>query len=132
MRATLGSGLRELTRAFEARFRTARERGEIDASADPALLADLAGAVLHSLALRARAGDSRAALRRFSRAAVKWLCGAAAAYGAQSGGSAAPITTDALDFGLDGSDGTAALARHRARHGTPGRRDRASGFCLDA
>jgi hypothetical protein len=41
----------------------------------PSVLADLAGAVLHSIALRARAGDSRASLRAFSREAVRWLCG---------------------------------------------------------
>jgi hypothetical protein len=40
--------------------------------------AELAGAVLHSIALRARAGDSRASLRAFSRSGVKLLCGARA------------------------------------------------------
>ena len=54
---------------FEARFRGAEERRD-RASADPALLADMAAAVLYSLALRARAGDRRAALRAFSRSAV--------------------------------------------------------------
>jgi AcrR family transcriptional regulator len=78
VRTRLGSGLRELTRAFERRLRTARKRAEIGRGADPALLADLAGAVLHSLALRARAGDSREALRAFSRAAVRLVCGSAA------------------------------------------------------
>jgi len=78
VRAKLGSGLRELTRAFELRLDAARERGEIGREADPALLAELAGAVLQSLALRARAGDSRASLRAFSRAAVALLCESAA------------------------------------------------------
>ena len=78
VRTRLGSVLRELTRAFERRLRTARKRAEIGRGADPALLADLAGAVLHSLALRARAGDSREALRAFSRAAVRLVCGSAA------------------------------------------------------
>jgi hypothetical protein len=63
---------------FEARLRLAQANGEIGAEADPAVLADLAGAVLHSIALRARAGDSRASLRALSREAVKLLCGAAA------------------------------------------------------
>ncbi|HTO53818.1 MAG TPA: TetR/AcrR family transcriptional regulator [Myxococcota bacterium] len=75
VRATLGSGLRELTRAFERRFRSAREVGELAADADPALLAELAGAVLHSLALRSRAGDPRPALEAFARGAVRFLCG---------------------------------------------------------
>jgi AcrR family transcriptional regulator len=74
VRDTLGSGLRELTRAFERRFRAARDTGELEPSADPALLAELAGAVLHSLALRARAGDSRPALEAFARDAVRFLC----------------------------------------------------------
>ncbi len=76
VRERLGSGLRELTRTFEARFRVAQEQGEIGGASQPSVQAELAGAVLHSIALRARAGDSRASLRAFSRAAVKWLCGA--------------------------------------------------------
>ncbi len=79
VRAKLGSGLRELTRTFEARFRAAKKSGEIASPAAPALLAEMAGAVLHSLALRARAGDSRSSLHAFSRNAVKLLCGAAPA-----------------------------------------------------
>jgi AcrR family transcriptional regulator len=73
VRETLGSGLRELTRAFETRFRSARESGELPREADPVLLSELAGAVLHSLALRARAGDARAALEAFARDAVAHL-----------------------------------------------------------
>ncbi|HXZ85541.1 MAG TPA: TetR/AcrR family transcriptional regulator [Myxococcota bacterium] len=78
VRGRLGSGLRELTRAFEQRLRSARERGEIARGADPRALADFAGAVLHSLALRARAGDSRESLHAFSRDAVRLLCRSAA------------------------------------------------------
>lgn len=85
VRVMLGSGLRKLTRTFEARFRVAREKGEIGPEADAAALADIAGAVLHSIALRARAGDSRASLRAFSRAAVRLLCGAVAAKRARKG-----------------------------------------------
>jgi AcrR family transcriptional regulator len=75
VRGRLGAGLRELTRAFETRFRSARARKELAPGADPAALAELAGAVLHSLALRARAGDSRPALEHFARDAVRQLCG---------------------------------------------------------
>jgi len=75
VREKLGSGLRELTRAFERRLALARKRGELAPDADPKLLANLAGAVLHSIALRARAGDSRASLRAFARAAARQLCG---------------------------------------------------------
>ena len=63
VRAVLGSGLRALTQAFEARFRKARKSGELSASANPKLLSEMAAAVLFSLALRARAGDSRASAR---------------------------------------------------------------------
>jgi AcrR family transcriptional regulator len=77
VRAKLGDGLRQLTAAFAARFRAAVAGGELPRDADPALLAELAGAVLHSIALRARAGDARAALRRFAHAAVGTLCGTA-------------------------------------------------------
>ncbi len=77
VRAKLGTGLRELTRTFEARFRAGRKNGAIPPGTDPVLLAEMAGAVLHSIALRARAGDSRPSLQAFSRAAVKLLCGAA-------------------------------------------------------
>ena len=78
VRRKLGAGLRELTRTFEERLRRAQASGEIDADADPAVLADLAAAVLYSIALRARAGDSRASLRALSREAVKLLCSSAA------------------------------------------------------
>jgi AcrR family transcriptional regulator len=77
VRAALGAGLRTLTEAFHRRLRRARERGEIARSADPRLLADLAGAVLHSIALRARAGDPRAELRKLARSAVAQLCASA-------------------------------------------------------
>ncbi len=77
VRSVLGSGLRALTRTFEARFRLARKRGEIGPAANPAQLADMAAAVLYSLALRSRAGDSRPKLAAFSRRAVTMLCAAA-------------------------------------------------------
>jgi AcrR family transcriptional regulator len=67
VREKLGSGLRELTKAFERRFRA-------EGRDDAAFLADLAAAVLFSIALRARAGSSRASLRRFARDAVSFLC----------------------------------------------------------
>ncbi len=79
VRDRLGSGLRKLTLTFEARFRAAQKRGELAREVSPGVLADLAGAVLHSIALRARAGDSRSSLRAFSREAVRWLCGVGAA-----------------------------------------------------
>jgi len=76
IRARLGDGLREFDRAFEARLRRARERGELDSSADPAALAKIASAVLHTLAIRSRAGDSRASLRATADAAIRLICDA--------------------------------------------------------
>lgn len=73
VRDKLGDAFRALTGAFEERFRAARAAGELAKGADPALLANLAAAVLYAIALRARAGDSRASLRKFARAAVSQL-----------------------------------------------------------
>jgi hypothetical protein len=75
IRARLGDALREFDRAFEARLRHACDRGELDPSADPAALAKIASAVLHTLAIRSRAGDSRASLRATADAAIRLICG---------------------------------------------------------
>lgn len=75
-RARLGRGLREFDRAFEARLRHAQAQGELDPAADPGELAKIASAVLHTLALRSRAGDSRASLRATADAGVRLICGA--------------------------------------------------------
>jgi len=77
VREKLLSGLSGFTRALERRLRRARDEGEIEAQADPAALADIASAVLHSLAIRARAGDSRAALNATIKTAVGLICGGA-------------------------------------------------------
>jgi AcrR family transcriptional regulator len=76
VRDRLGSALREFDRCFEARLRHAQEEGELAAGADPAALAKIASAVLHTLALRSRAGDSRASLRATADAGVALICGA--------------------------------------------------------
>jgi AcrR family transcriptional regulator len=75
IRSKLGEALRLFDRAFETRLRRAQEAGELPPGAEPAVLAKLASAVLHSLALRARAGDSAASLRALADAGVRWLCG---------------------------------------------------------
>jgi len=74
IRVRLGAGLREFDRAFEARLRYAKAQGELDAAADPAALAKIASAVLHTLALRSRAGDSRASLRAIADVGVQLIC----------------------------------------------------------
>lgn len=75
VRAVLGAGLRSFDRAFEARLRCARDEGELPAGADPAALARIASALLHTLALRSRAGDSRASLRATAATGIALLCG---------------------------------------------------------
>jgi AcrR family transcriptional regulator len=78
VRDILAKGLRAFDRAFEARFVRAQARGELDRKADVALLAKIASAILHTLAVRARAGDKRAALRATAEAGVAMICAAGA------------------------------------------------------
>jgi hypothetical protein len=75
VRQKLGDGLRTFDRAFEMRLRAAQRQGELDAAADPAALARLASAILHTLALRSRAGDSPAPLRATADAGIRLICG---------------------------------------------------------
>ncbi|MGO8918648.1 MAG: TetR/AcrR family transcriptional regulator [Stellaceae bacterium] len=74
IRAAFAAGLRRIDEGFAARFSAARERGELGADADPAALAMIASAVLHSIALRARSGTPRPALEEMARKAVKMIC----------------------------------------------------------
>ncbi|MGO9698987.1 MAG: TetR/AcrR family transcriptional regulator [Xanthobacteraceae bacterium] len=53
----------------------ARERGEIAASADPAALAQIATATLHTIAVRSRVGASRKQLKALAAAAIDLICG---------------------------------------------------------
>ena len=75
IRSALAEGLRALDADLEARLRTARERGELKADADPAALAVIASATLHTIAIRARAGVPRGELREIARKAVRVICG---------------------------------------------------------
>ena len=75
IRNSIASGLRMIDTDFEARLRTARDKGELTNDADPAALAILASATMHSIAIRARAGTSRAELREIARKAVRVICG---------------------------------------------------------
>jgi len=56
IRKSLTSGIQALDTDFEARFRRGQETGELKGDADPAALAVLATATLHTIAIRARAG----------------------------------------------------------------------------
>jgi TetR/AcrR family transcriptional regulator, copper-responsive repressor len=75
IRAIYAAGLHELDAAFAARFRRAQAEGELAAAADPDECARLAGAVLHTLSIRARAGETREALERTAEAGIALLCG---------------------------------------------------------
>jgi TetR/AcrR family transcriptional regulator, copper-responsive repressor len=75
VRDRLGDGLLSFDQVFEARFRRALERGEPVAELAPELLAKMASAILHTLALRSRAGDTRASLEETAAAGIKLMCG---------------------------------------------------------
>ena len=59
------------------RFALAQDVGQLPDDADVVLLGRLTQGLLHSVALRARAGASRASLQRFARGAVRLLCAGA-------------------------------------------------------
>ncbi len=75
VRAQLAAVLDDAMEAFEARIRRAKRAGELSKQADPAALADIAAAVLYSLAIRARAGDKRRKLEAAVELAVAFICG---------------------------------------------------------
>jgi TetR/AcrR family transcriptional regulator, copper-responsive repressor len=70
IRAMVLEGFAELDKAFAACFRLAREKGELPASADPEMLAQLASATIHTVAIRARAGVPRKGLEAIVKGAV--------------------------------------------------------------
>ena len=76
IRAMVLEGLTELDKAFAACFRIAREKGELPLSADPHVLAQLASATLHTIAIRARARVPRGELEAIVNGAIDVMCGA--------------------------------------------------------
>jgi AcrR family transcriptional regulator len=75
IRTMFYSGLRRIDQEFERRMRIAQASGQLSKDIDATTAAQLAAAVLHSLALRARSGSSRAGLRRTARAAISVIVG---------------------------------------------------------
>jgi TetR/AcrR family transcriptional regulator, copper-responsive repressor len=69
------AALRGFERAVEQRLREARAAGELEASADPTALAMIASSVLHSIAIRSRAGESRATLKAMADTTIQLICG---------------------------------------------------------
>jgi AcrR family transcriptional regulator len=77
IRSMVQEGFSELDKAFAACFRIARENGELPASADPKVLAQLASATIHTIAIRARARVPRGELEAIVTGAIDVMCGAA-------------------------------------------------------
>ncbi len=75
IRQQLGDSLRGFNAAFELRLQRAVDEGELPAGTDATMRAQLTSAVLHSMALRARAGDARSELAALARAGVEMVCG---------------------------------------------------------
>jgi AcrR family transcriptional regulator len=74
IRGMVLEGFAELDKAFAACFRLAREKGELPASADPTVLAQLASATIHTLAIRARARVPRKELESIVKGAIDVMC----------------------------------------------------------
>jgi len=70
IRGMVLEGLSELDKAFTACFRLAKENGELLQTADPVVLAQLASATIHSIAVRARARVPRKELEAIVKGAV--------------------------------------------------------------
>ncbi len=75
IRAMVLEGLFELDKAFAACFRLAKEKGELPDGADPAVLAQLASATIHTIAIRARARVPRKDLEAIVKGAIDVMVG---------------------------------------------------------
>ncbi|WEX86665.1 TetR/AcrR family transcriptional regulator [Sinorhizobium garamanticum] len=75
VRRVLQESLGAFNVVLEERMCKAIADGELDTEADAAGLASVTSAVMHSLAVRARAGEPRNALDKLSGAAVDLICG---------------------------------------------------------
>jgi AcrR family transcriptional regulator len=75
IREALSALISKLDVDLEIRLRAAVHTGELPDDVDPVALAALAAAMLYSIAIRARAGKSRAELTQLARHAVSVICG---------------------------------------------------------
>jgi TetR/AcrR family transcriptional regulator, copper-responsive repressor len=75
VRSKLAGALREFERLLEARLQKAHAEGELNAAADPTALTTIAAAILYTLAIRSRAGESKAVLRAVVDTAIGLICG---------------------------------------------------------
>jgi len=76
IRAMVLSGFHELDKAFAICFRSAQEKGELPTSADPDVLAQMASATIHTIAIRARVRTPRKDLEAIVHGAIDLMCGA--------------------------------------------------------
>jgi len=76
IRAMVLEGFVELDKALASCFRTAKEKGEISATSDPLVLAQLASATIHTIAIRARAQVPRKELEVIVKGAIDVMVGA--------------------------------------------------------
>ena len=61
-------------KALKQFYECAQKAGRLPAHTDPTVAAQLTQAILHSLALRSRAGQSRATLNRMAKGAADMIC----------------------------------------------------------
>ena len=73
IRAMALEGFVELDKAFAACFRLAKEKGELPETADPAVLAQLASATIHTIAIRSRVQVPRKELEAIVKGAIDVL-----------------------------------------------------------
>lgn len=76
IRGMVLDGLTELDKAFANCFRRAKEKGELPESADPAALAQIASATVHTVAIRSRARVPRKELEAIVKGAIDVMVGA--------------------------------------------------------
>ena len=75
IREVLSDRLSRLDADLEVRLQAAKNAGELKGDADPAALAVLASSLLHSISIRARAGNARAELTGLAGQAIRVICG---------------------------------------------------------
>lgn len=75
IRALVLEGFSELDKAFAVCFRLAKEKRELTNSADPVVLAQLASATIHTIAIRARARVPRKELEAIVKGAIDVMVG---------------------------------------------------------
>ena len=71
--ADLRATLRAIDGSFRRRFEKAVEDGQLEAGFESSLRAKIAQAILHTLSVRARAGESKASLNKLVRSSVDLL-----------------------------------------------------------